>query len=131
MILSSKDNIDMFLIHLTASFLSSANEHIPYGKFNSHIKPYWKKSELHNANYEMRQSRRAWKSEGSPRDKHNESYVNYKKKCKWKLHRLAKKDWTQTIFDEIDKAAEIDIGTFYIWKNKKKNKHSTTFQFKI
>lgn len=42
MVLSSKDTIDMFLIHLTASLLSSADEHIPYGKFNSHIKPYWK-----------------------------------------------------------------------------------------
>lgn len=45
MILSSKDHIDMFLIHQTVSLPSSADEyiHVRYGNFNAHIKPYWKK----------------------------------------------------------------------------------------
>lgn len=82
----------------------------------------------------MRQSR-TWKQEGSPRNKDNEKYINYKnEKRKFrKLHRLAQKNWIQKIFDEIDKAAEIDIGTFYktAWKNKKKIKHSFTFKTEI
>lgn len=83
----------------------------------------------------MWRSRRAQKSEGSPRDKQNELYVNYKlTKCKLRnLHRLAKQDWTQKIFDEIDKAAKIDKVFFYrtAWKNNKPNKYTTTFQVKI
>ncbi|XP_062588336.1 uncharacterized protein LOC134250013 [Saccostrea cucullata] len=120
-----KDNIDTFLVHITASLLASSDQHIPHGNFNPHLKPYWKKSELNNAHYDMRCSRRTWKSMGSPRDKQNEYYENYKKsKRKFrKLHRLAQKDWHNSIFYEIDKAAEIDIGTFYrtAWKNKKRS----------
>lgn len=88
-----KNNIDMFLVHITATVLP-ADQHILQGIFNPHIKPYWKNSELNNAHYEMRRSRRAWKSEGSPRDpKQKEQYVKYKhKKRKFrKLHRLAKR----------------------------------------
>lgn len=75
-----KNNIDMFLVHITATVLP-ADQHILQGIFNPHIKPYWKNSELNNAHYEMRRSRRAWKSEGSPRDpKQKEQYVKYKHK---------------------------------------------------
>mgnify|MGYP003684340129 CR=1 FL=1 len=36
------------------------------------------------------------------------------------------KEWHQSIFDEMDKASEIDIGTFYktAWKNHKKSSSS-------
>lgn len=41
----------------------------------------------------MRQTRRTWKQEGSPMDKDNETYINYKnEKRKFKkIHRLTQK----------------------------------------
>jgi exonuclease III len=41
--ISSTDDIDQYLVHITASLLSAADQHIPYGKFRPHLKPYWKK----------------------------------------------------------------------------------------
>lgn len=120
----STDDIDQHLVHITASLLSAADQHIPYGRFRPHLKPYWKRSNLQIVHYEMRCARRIWKSEGSPRNKDSTSYVNYKtqKRIFRQQHRQARKDWNLSIFDEIDKAAEIDIGTFYktAWRNTKR-----------
>ena len=72
----------------------------------------------------MRCARRLWKSDGSPRSKESHSFVKYKQaKCDFrKLHRLAIKNWHISVCDEIERAAELDIGTFYktAWKNTKK-----------
>jgi hypothetical protein len=119
--ISSTDDIDQHLVHITASLVSAADQHIPYGKVRPYLKPYWKKSNLQTVHYEMRCARRIWKSEGSPRNKDSTSYVNYKtsKRIFKQKHRQARKEWNLSIFDEIDKAAEIDIGTFYktAWRN--------------
>ncbi|XP_048744007.2 uncharacterized protein LOC125657478 [Ostrea edulis] len=117
-------DIDQHLINITATLLFASDFHIPYGKVRPFLKPYWKSNNLDHAHYDMRCARRLWKSEGSPRSKESDSFVKYKKaKCVFrKLHRLAVKTWHTSIFNEIEKATELDIGTFYrtAWKNSKR-----------
>ena len=124
----SKDSIDHHLQQITVSLLLASDKHIPCGKFRPFLKPYWKKHDLNTAHFEMRNARRRWKSEGSPRTTESKSYKEYKmnKNSFRKLYRHAMKEWHQSIFDEMDKATEIDIGTFYktAWKNHKKSSSS-------
>ena len=64
---------------------------------------------------------------GSPKDIREQWNIKVIKKTKRtktlfrKLYRHAMKEWHQSIFDEMDKETEIDIGTFYktAWKNHK------------
>lgn len=91
--LAFTDDIDGFLVHINASLLSASDINVPCRKFNPKQKLYWKSSNLHIAHYVMRQTRRTWKLEGSPMDKDNETYINYKnEKRKFKkIHRLTQK----------------------------------------
>lgn len=95
------------------SLLSTSDKHTLYEKFRPFLKPSWK---LDSAHYEMRSAGDddGWSKfhRGGDIRKH----IISRKSSFHRLHGLAKKnEWNQSIFDEINKASEKDIGT--AWKN--------------
>lgn len=48
------------------------------GKIRHYLKHYWKDSGLHQAHYDVRDARRSWKANGSPRLRDAHSVLYYK-----------------------------------------------------
>ena len=117
----------MFTIHqlddLTPDMINSAicniiheaEKHLPQSKFNTYAKPYWC-SELKHAHARARHFRSVWLRSGRPRGGQHQSYSDYKlaKKSFRRLQRQCIAKYENSIFDQLNKAADTDFKLF--WK---------------
>ena len=92
-----------------------ANSYIQCGKFRPYLKPYWKSNNLGMYHYEQREARRLYTNNSKHRNKSNNLYKDYKNKKREfrKRKRQANIIWKEEKYEDIKKAAEIDIGEFY------------------
>ena len=108
---------------IVSSTLKSAENCLPKGKFNKHTKPYWSR-DLRQAHAESRRLRRIWINIGRPRGVEYESYQRYKsaKRNFRRKQRIACNLFLNKTFEELDKAAHLDVNLFWkLVKRKKKN----------
>ena len=105
------DEINNRLIYI----LHEAANKLPKSKFNKRAKPYWT-TEVKTAHALAREKRRQWIDEGRPRGNQFESYTRYKEAKS--LFRLAQRQnrtaYENFVFDDLNKAAELDYRMF--WK---------------
>lgn len=93
--------------NITAFLLTASDQRIPHGRL---LKPYWNNSGLDQAHYNIRDARRSWKADRSPRLRD----ANFRT-----LHERRQKQWQQSVFDDIDKTTEMDLGISTRWHGKK------------
>ena len=98
------------------------NSFIPYGKFRSYLKPYWKNNGLHVFHSKQREAWRIWVANDKPRDNTNKLYREYKESKREfrKRKRQAEKKWNEEKYEEFRQPAEADIGEFYRTVRKKR-----------
>ncbi|XP_033756185.1 uncharacterized protein LOC117338930 [Pecten maximus] len=116
------DQLESIVKYIVATIREAANANLPIKRYRPFLKPYWNYGhvkELHNA---MRQRRENWLKEGRPRGHNYESYKVYKESKREFRKSLdeARKTYEEKQMEELQEAAEIDIGTFYKAVRKKK-----------
>ena len=117
----SPDEINDSLIQI----LHDAANKLPKSKFNKRAKPYWS-NEVKTAHALAREKRRQWIDEGRPRGNEFEAYTRYKDakrlfRLTQRQHRTA---YENSVFDDLNKAAELDYRMFWKLLRRQSGKQS-------
>ena len=114
-------DIETFNNALIDILSSNSAKCIPTSKHNAHRKPGWTKAvkDLHAVERAMR---RRWIREGRPRGMEYASYREYKraKRAFRNVHDTEYDNFLQSVYREIDEAAELDLRLF--WKLVKRRR---------
>ncbi len=109
------ETVELHNTLVTQCLHTAAFDCIPQGTYRPYLKPYWKKSNLNDLHFQMRNTRRQWVSDSKPRGNSSDTYVAYKdsKREFRRVHRQAKRAKKRDVLKELEQSAEVDINTFY------------------
>ena len=99
----------MFIHEMLTDIIYASAAKLPRSKFNKRAKPYWS-AEVKAAHTSNRYYRKRWIEDGRPRTRDIQSYVIYKnaKREFRRVHRQHREAFENSVFDELNRAAELD-----------------------
>ncbi|KAK6178046.1 hypothetical protein SNE40_012884 [Patella caerulea] len=109
------EDINSAIIDLVCILHEAAFLNLPQKRFRNYLKPYWKYLNVKQLHDKMRMNRANWVAAGRPRGMQFKSFRRYKA-SKDEFRReidLAKERYENEQYDLIERACEVDIGTFF------------------
>ena len=116
-----------YIHELLTDIIHASAAKLPRSKFNKRAKPYWS-AEVKAAHTSNRYYRKRWIEDGRPRTRDIQSYIRYKdaKREFRRVHRQHREAYDNSVFDELNRAAELDYRLFWKLLRKKSGKKVNT-----
>jgi len=131
---NSISDVQNTLVTVATVLRNTADNMFPKKTFLPHLKPYWKFFNVAELHKEMRRKRLLWIKDERPRGTQFLTYAEYKNAKRYFRKQLndAKYQYEQEQLNELERAAELDVGKFYrIVRLHKKGQRQDIYELKV